>query len=151
MAYKTLPPRLDYPLTAFYNVDMAVGQNKANSETDVMLVQLCLQQIYAKPTLFRPPPEGYYVKADGKFGPITCNAIWWYQSELQRRGASVYPDGVVDKASDLDTNTPIGWNYSIIWCNYNLQRAIGPERFAHLEDDKICPPHLAVRLAASWI
>jgi len=155
MAYKTLPPP-GYPgnhLHPFYNIDSAVGPNKRNQQDDVMLVQLCLQQIYASALLpwnsEWEAREWHWIYADGKFGPITQNAIWIFQSQMEARGVNIYPDGVVDHASDWRGLTSTQRSYTVLWLNWCLSQVIGPDRFAHLDIDKITPRVLAVRLGVS--
>jgi len=100
----------------------------------------------------RAPPNGLTVVADGKCGPITQNAIWWFQSETQRMGVNIYPDGVVDKASDYKAATSATHMiYSMLWLNLALMRAIGETRFKNLENESICPYPLKIRLAVSDI
>ncbi len=151
MAYKTLPPPV-YPgseLHAFYNVSMAVGQGKPNNPDDVMLVQLCLQQVYSWPSIFPLVPDVGAIKADGKCGPITVNAIWFFQTQLQESGVLVYPDGVIDRASDWRAGTTSGYGYSILWMNWSLKQVIGEERFLHLDVDRITPGLLSLKLGIS--
>ena len=151
MAYKTLPPP-GYPgseMHVFYNITMAVGAQRPNQQADVMLVQLCLQQIYGYPSLFPLVPPGSPIKADGKCGPITENAIWIFQTQMQERGMNVYPDGVVDHAHDWHGVTSTQHSYSILWLNWGLLQMIGAERFAHLDIDRITPAALSVRLGIS--
>lgn len=152
MAYKTLPPP-GYPgsqLHAFYNLTSAVGPRKPNQLDDVMLVQICLQQIYTNEVLPWDPESYWYpIAPDGKFGPITHNAIWIFQSQMEARGVNIYPDGVVDQANDWRGATSMHYSYTMLWLNWGLLQVIGENRFAHLDIDKITPRVLAVRLAIS--
>lgn len=151
MAYKTLPSP-GYPgseMHVLYNVTMAVGRGKPNRLDDVMLVQLCLQQIYGYQSIFPLVPTGSPIKADGKCGPITENAIWVFQTQMQELGINIYPDGVIDPSNDWRSTTSSNYSYSMLWLNWSLLQVIGEARFAHLDVDNITPPALSVRLGVS--
>src|SRR5579859_6270636 len=152
MAYKFSSPvtsfTQDNPLTVAYNVTMKVGQNKPNTEDDVMLVQLCLQQICGHYTFWRNvvTPNKEKIDADGKCGPITKNAIWRFQTQLQKIGADVYPDGVVSPLYQNDAYTSLGYECTLLWLNYLLFYSIGEDRFEDLADQSFTPPLLRSRL-----
>jgi len=149
MAYKISDPpdlQLGDPLGVAYNVTMAVGEGKPNIDEDVMLVQLCLQQICAHAPLWRQmiTPDGKKIEADGKCGPITKNAIWRFQTELQRH-TTVYADGVVGPFTG-STTTAAGHEYTLLWLNYLLFYSIGEDRFEDLADQSFTPPLLKSKL-----
>ena len=152
MAYKTLPPP-GYPgsqMHTFYNLTSAVGPRKRNQPDDVMLVQICLQHIYTYGVLpWSSEGDWYPIAPDGKFGPITHNAIWIFQSQMRERAVNIYPDGVVDQANDWRGATSLQYSYTILWLNWGLLQVIGENRFAHLDVDNITPRVLGVRLAIS--
>jgi len=151
MAYTISPPptlSIDKPFTVGYNVTMAVGQNKPNNDDDVMLVQLCLQQICNYILGWRKiiSPDDIQIDADGKCGPITKNAIWRFQTQWQRFGRSVYPDGVVDPFSSDSATTSTGHESTMLLLNFMLREAIGETRFDNLENESITPPLLRSKL-----
>ncbi len=151
MAYKTLPPP-GYPgskLRVFYNLTEAVGPGKPNQQDDVMLVQLCLQQIYGPNTKSWYIPEGSPLAADGKFGPMTHNTIWEFQTQMEQNGVDIYPDGVVDQANDWRGKTATRYSYTMLWLNWCLVQVIGEKRFLRLDIDRITPRVLSVRLGIS--
>jgi hypothetical protein len=155
MAFKTVAPR-DSALQTLYNVHMPVGPKPpcSNLTTDVMLVQLCLQQTFeGRKTFtppFPPPPRGQTIKVDGKIGPITLEAIALFQDHIKHTGRSVRPDGIVNRAGVLSAESEISHTiFTIVWLNQTLSHVIGGGRFQKLDEDRITPFALKVALAAS--
>ena len=157
MAFKTVPPPdSSLLLDVLYNVTQPVGPKPlaADSPDDVMLVQLCLKQIFENRFTFSPVPpplaSGSTIVVDGKFGPITQEAIVTFQNYVRNIGLSIRPDGFVNRAGDFSGTSPTAHTiYTIVWLNQFLAGVIGQDRFNHLEDDPITPFALQVRLAAS--
>lgn len=134
----------DYP---FYNLDRAVGPGCPNANTDVMLVQFFLHQIYSHPGKATSKPAGPKIQINGTFDGTTAAWIRHFQNEGKNKGKPMGSDGRVDPAKGDHFATSANNNfYTIAYLNYN-HCARYRQAHNHLEQHPLVPPALKSELA----
>jgi hypothetical protein len=113
------------------NIDRPVGSCGPNSSPDVMLVQAMLEKLAEK-----ADPRGIGLDSweevpvpDGKWGPITKNAILKYQRRNAFQLLSV--DGIVHPADYAGRILSPGRRMTITQLNFDLSETFAPDDYIH--------------------
>ncbi len=127
----------------FYNIRQSVGPGRANSRTDVMLVQFFLQQIFDHPNAVKDKPVGAKMEINGTYDEIV--GAWIKQYQVSSR-LPLVADGRVDRAPQQVAKTPRAHRfYTITMMNYEY-RAYYPAAHDHLEKHPSIPSLLQAEL-----
>jgi hypothetical protein len=133
----------DPKLPSIYNVNYPVGIISPNKRDDVFLVQWLLHRVYADSPSFTAP-DGDDLDMDGWSGPKTTRWIRMFQTDVQKKGLSIRPDGRVDRAHAGENTSKTA--YTIVWLNVYLARD-NPSVFMDPSTDPEVPQELLSALA----
>jgi hypothetical protein len=133
-------PHFEAVKSLYYVTDTRIGTGKNVTNTrkaDVQLVQFFLSQFYAgNPDLYRqlPPTKSGKFLIDGDCGAQTKAGIWVFQTWAQKNRYPIYPDGVIDPATQYAS--PSGrYSYAIIVLNdWWMENGTGREHITKLEN-----------------
>src|SRR5579863_8293544 len=110
-----------------FDVSFAVGPNCRNDRADVQLVQHAINTLLARMRITKDDgsPITSYLVRDGRFGPLTAEAIRGFQRAIQGDRKYIKADGRVDPSS------PSGWTrdgsaqFTIVYLNRSHRDAYG--------------------------
>lgn len=132
----------------FYDVDLAVGLNCPNEQSDVLLVQFFLAEAFklAKArTALAGGTASQNLAPTGMWDNSWSNYLLAFQKAMANMGMSIKQDGRVDPVLDGRTRGSISHRqYTILYLNLSY-----PDNLAHLPD--VCPPALRTRLKLKFV